>query len=529
MTSRPAVPTEAAPSDSTLQPAPEGRPRGAARIRTLWRLFREERENPEPFYSFLATEAVDDLEDRYGPLRGQRIADLGCGPGYYTNALRAAGATVLAVEGDADEIVAGDGPDDLLRGDATRLPVPDASLDGVFCSNMLEHTPDAGAVAREIARVLRPGGWCYLSWTNWYSPWGGHDMTPYQFLGPRRGPVLYERRHGPPRKNRYGEGLFAVHIGPTLRTVEAIAGLRIDDVEPRYWPWAKAVTRVPGVREVLTWNCVIRMTREDDTVGSAAGAKRGPTDSSTRDPEFDEVLMSVADVEGWMSDGQARRLWDRARALEPGSRIVEIGSFRGRSAIVLGHAAAEQVEVVAIDPHAGNDRGPSEWSGPAEAGQGDHEIFLDNLERAGVAGRVRYVREFSRGALDAVKGPIDMLYVDGSHRPAEAAADIRAWGARVRLGGTLLVHDTFSSAGVTLAVVATLFAGGDFRYVGRVRSMAEYRRENLSLTARLANALRQSAQFPWMARNLLAKFALWRRIGWLTRLLGYDEGDAYPY
>lgn len=507
---------------------PRARLRGAARFRVLWRLFRDEKDNPEPFYSFLAREAVDDLEYRHGPLRDQRIADLGCGPGYYTRALRAVGATVVPVEGDADEIRAGGGPDDLIRGDATRLPVPAASLDGVFCSNMLEHTPDTHAVAHEIARVLRPGGWCYLSWTNWYSPWGGHDMTPYQFLGPRRGPELYERRHGPPRKNRYGEGLFAVHIGPTLRTFGETAGLRIDDVEPRYWPWARAVTRVPGVREVLTWNCVIRMTKEGETVTDGPGAERH-SDDLPRDPEFEEVLASVADVEGWMSDGQARRLWDRARALEPGSRIVEIGSFRGRSTIVLAKASTDEVEVVAIDPHAGNDRGPSQWSGPAEAGQGDHEVFVANLEQAGVAERVRHVREFSRRALDAVDGSIDLLYVDGSHRPTEAAADIRAWGERVRRGGTLLVHDTFSSAGVTLAVVMTLFAGGDFRYVGRVRSMAEYRREDLSLMARVANAGRQIAQLPWMARNLLAKFALWRRIGWLTRLLGYEEGDAYPY
>ncbi len=500
------------------------RRRGMARVRTLWTLFRDERENPGPFYRYLATEAVEDLAWRHGPLRGQRVADLGCGPGYYTDALRAAGATVVAIEGDPEEIGSPrDVPAGVLLGDATRLPVPDQSLDGVFCSNMLEHTPDTAAVAREIARVLRPGGWCYLSWTNWYSPWGGHDMTPYQFLGPRFGPSLYERRHGPPRKNRYGEGLFAVHIGPTLRTFDDTAGLRIDTVEPRYWPWARAVTRVPGVREVLTWNCVIRMTKERE-VGGTDGVGGEAADTG-----FATTLASVADVEGWMSDGQARRLWDRAAAVPPGGRIVEIGSFRGRSAIVLAHAAASDVEVVAVDPHAGNDRGPSEWSGTAEAGQGDHEVFVENLQRAGLTDRVRYLREFSRSALDEVDGPIDLLYVDGSHRPGEAAADILAWGDRVRRGGTMLIHDTFSSAGVTLAVVRTLFFGADFRFVGRERSMAEYRRERLSFAGRIANALRQSAQLPWFAKNLLAKFALWRRIGWLSKLLGHEAGDAYPY
>ena len=43
---------------------------------------------------------------------------------------------------------------------------------------------------------------------------------------------------------------------------------------------------------------------------------------------FNDVLAQVADVEGWMTDDQARRLHDRAGALGAGGRIVEIGSFR---------------------------------------------------------------------------------------------------------------------------------------------------------------------------------------------------------
>ena len=54
---------------------------------------------------------------------------------------------------------------------------------------------------------------------------------------------------------------------------------------------------------------------------------------------FDEVQRAVADVEGWMTPGQARRLWTCARVVPTGGQIVEIGSFRGRSMIVLASAA----------------------------------------------------------------------------------------------------------------------------------------------------------------------------------------------
>ena len=478
---------------SSLREHREARPTGLARVRELWRLFRNEREDPEPFYSWLAEELAADLERRHGSLDGRTLVDLGCGPGYYTTALRARGATVIAIDSDAAEV-----PSGALVADAEALPLPDAVADGVVCSNLLEHTRDAEAVIREIERVLRPGGWAYLSWTNWYSPHGGHEMSPYHLLGPGRGPRLYERLHGPPRKNRYGEGLFPLHIGPTLRYVEGLDGLRVTAAEPRYWPRLRFLMRIPGVREVACWNAVIHVER-----------RSGRSDG----------------VEGWLTDAQAERL--RAAAARS-ARIVEIGSYRGRSTIVLAEGAPPGAEVVAIDPHAGNDRGPRQWEGTAGEGEADHRAFHANLERAGVAERVRHVRRPSQDALGAVDGGVDLLYVDGAHRFAAAADDLRRWGARVAPGGTLLVHDAYSSVGVTLAVGRHLLASGRFRYAGRSGSLAEYRREDLRVRARLASAARQLASLPWFARNLVVKAAIVARLPWLARALGHRSGP-WPY
>jgi len=235
---------------------------GAARVRQLWSLWRNEQTDPEPFYTVLAREAVADLDRRVGPLTGQRIADLGCGPGFYTRAFAAAGADVVPVDNSEDELrLAGEAPEGYVLADAGDLPFADASFDGVFCSNLLEHTPNTPAVLREISRVLKPGGWGYISWTNWYSPWGGHDMSPYHYLGPERGPKAYVRRHGQPRKNPYGDGLWAVHVGPTVALVRADPTLTVERVEPRYWPRLRFIVSVPGLREVATWNCVIRVRK----------------------------------------------------------------------------------------------------------------------------------------------------------------------------------------------------------------------------------------------------------------------------
>ena len=243
---------------------------------------------------------------------------------------------------------------------------------------------------------------------------------------------------------------------------------------------------------------------------------------------FSGTFSSIADVEGWMTEGQARRLWDRAAALSAGDRIVEIGSYQGRSAIVLATAAPEGVEVVAIDPHAGNDRGPQQLEGPAEDGQRDHVAFLANLERNGVRDRVRHVRRPSQDAGSDVEGEIDLLYIDGAHRFAPARNDILAWGARVAEGGTLLIHDSFSSIGVTGALATSLLAGGGYRYVGREGSMAEYRREPLAASARVANAGRQLAELPWFVRNVVIKVLIVAKLGRLTTYLGHRQA-TWPY
>ena len=243
---------------------------------------------------------------------------------------------------------------------------------------------------------------------------------------------------------------------------------------------------------------------------------------------FAEVLRSVDDVDGWMSPDQAKALYEAARSCRKGDQIVEIGSFRGRSTIVLASAAAPGVEIVAIDPHAGNDRGPQEIDGFADQAATDHEIFNANLANAGVGDRVRHVRAMSAGAHDDVVGEIAVLYIDGAHRYAPARQDIVEWGARVRSGGTLLIHDSFSSIGVTAAIGRELMFGRRFRYVGRARSLTIYRADLGGGRSRATNTLRQVAQLPWFARNVALKVLLTLKLGKLLQRLGRPEPD-WPY
>jgi SAM-dependent methyltransferase len=144
------------------------------------------------------------------------------------------------------------------------LPVRDGGADVTFSSNVLEHVPDPMGLIEEMIRVTRPGGLVYLSFCNWYSPWGGHEMSPWHYLGSAYAERRYLRRHRREPKHHRGVNLFAVHIGPTVRALRARPDVTIVTARPRYYPrWCSFLVRVPGLREVATWNLMLIMRRTE--------------------------------------------------------------------------------------------------------------------------------------------------------------------------------------------------------------------------------------------------------------------------
>ena len=245
---------------------------------------------------------------------------------------------------------------------------------------------------------------------------------------------------------------------------------------------------------------------------------------------FGAVWADAEQAEGWLTDAQARRLWTAASALEPPAKIVEIGSYRARSTIVLARAAASGIEVIAIDPYAGNERQPLQSGRNApEESEADYLAFLANLERTGVTGIVRHVRKPSQQALGDVKGDVELVFIDGDHGFRPALEDIVRWGSLVPIGGTMLLHDSFNAVGVTLAQLRTLVLTPRFRYVGRSGSLSEYRRADLGGGERVTNALRQLAQLGYAAQSMAIKAALLVRLRPVARLLGHRSDAPGPF
>lgn len=249
------------PGGAPARPVEAPAPGTFARAVALFRAFRVEQSDPDRFYGLLAADSAAQVGG-YADLRGATLLDVGGGPGYFAAAFRAAGARYVGIDADLGELSARSdpGPGTLL-GSGTALPIATGAVDVCYSSNVLEHVADPERMADEMVRVTRPGGLVFLSYTLWYGPWGGHETAPWHYLGGHFAARRYTRRRGHPPKNVFGRSLFPITAHRMIRwtrTRAAAGAVEVVDVLPRYHPRAvRWVVRVPGVRELVTWNLVL--------------------------------------------------------------------------------------------------------------------------------------------------------------------------------------------------------------------------------------------------------------------------------
>ena len=237
---------------------------GLRRSAELVRLYRNEPTDPVPFYEFLAKDTLEQLSP-FLPVDADSLqfVDIGGGPGYVSEQVRRRGHRCLVVEYNEVELTLHEREaHGAVVGDGQSLPLRSGFADVAHTSNVLEHVPNPEDLLNELRRVLRPGGVGYVSYTPWLSPWGGHETSPWHLLSGEWAAKRYERRHGSPAKNLYGESLFNLPIPRVRRWFRECDGIEILWDGPRYWPpsW-RFVSRVPYVGEVITWNYMVIFRR----------------------------------------------------------------------------------------------------------------------------------------------------------------------------------------------------------------------------------------------------------------------------
>jgi hypothetical protein len=230
---------------------------------------------------------------------------------------------------------------------------------------------------------------------------------------------------------------------------------------------------------------------------------------------FEEAWDRVADVPGWLTRDQARLLWTSCLDAGPRAEVLEVGAHEGRSTVLLGLAAAEvDGRLTTVDPF------DPRWRYGVE---GTEQRMRGRLHDAGLTGRVDVVVASSGDVRRTWTRELDLVYVDGGHDYPTVRDDLR-WAEHLPPGGRLLLHDAFSSVGVTLALLLHVLPGRGLAYEERCGSLAVLVRRPPGPRDRL----RLLEPLPWFARNLFVKVALRARLRPLARLLGHgDTADPY--
>ncbi|WP_445256705.1 class I SAM-dependent methyltransferase [Nocardioides aurantiacus] len=230
-----------------------------------------------------------------------------------------------------------------------------------------------------------------------------------------------------------------------------------------------------------------------------------------------EAAWEIADrIPGWLTEAQARLLWETAEEVPEGGLLLEIGSHQGRSTVVLGALARDRgARVVAVDPFV---------DGRLFGGRPTREKFERHLAGAGLTPTVELLADYSTRARPSWTRQLDHLYIDGKHDYWTLSDDLR-WTRHLRDHGPVLVHDCFSSIGVTLGVLVHVLFSGRLRYERRAGSLALFRVGRPSLRDRA----RILGELPWWVRNVAVKVLLRLRLRPLARVLFGHRGPYDPY
>jgi len=176
-----------------------------------------------------------------------------------------------------------------------------------------------------------------------------------------------------------------------------------------------------------------------------------------------QLVDRISSIEGWTYLDEAWALHEAVRCY-PGCealRVVEIGSWKGRSTIALamGLRSRGSGRVYAIDPHTGS-REHIEAYGSVDTFQ----AFLNNIKTAGVADLVDPIRSTSHEARPRfADDSVNVLFVDGSHEYRDVITDIHDWTPTLLDGSVVAFNDPLMPGVYQALREAVLIAHSPYR------------------------------------------------------------------
>jgi glycosyltransferase involved in cell wall biosynthesis len=240
----------------------------------------------------------------------------------------------------------------------------------------------------------------------------------------------------------------------------------------------------------------IEEAAESRRSASREGGKPRPAPEDTDlDPATTaQILDRMRSVEGWLKDEEAEALIvTTRRALKEHDvpTIVEIGSYCGKSTIVLASAARTanaSARVYAVDPHEGV-VGAEDGLDDVYVAAPTFEQFRRNIADAGLADMIEPIRLHSHEV--PWRSPIAFLFIDGLHGYSSVARDFFHFERHLLDGAYVAFHDCDDTYPGVRTFVEGLAGSGCYEEVNRARSLVVLRKLEAASSMALSLRLRQ--------------------------------------
>lgn len=169
----------------------------------------------------------------------------------------------------------------------------------------------------------------------------------------------------------------------------------------------------------------------------------------------DAVMAAFRDAPGFMPEHEGLALFRAAVSAAPVGPLIEIGSYCGRSTLLLGAAAARAgTHVVTIDHHRGSEEHQPGWAfhdpslmDPDLDALDTLPVFRRVIATSGLEEHVVAVVAPAQVVARYWQHPAGMVFIDGSHTEESAQRDYDSWVPHIAVDGILAIHDVYPDPG----------------------------------------------------------------------------------
>jgi predicted O-methyltransferase YrrM len=210
-------------------------------------------------------------------------------------------------------------------------------------------------------------------------------------------------------------------------------------------------------------------------------------------PQAARLFTLAEQVIGFMPADEGRALYDAAVRYLGDGVGVEIGTYCGRSTVMLGAAAQQTGGVIyTVDHHHGSEEHQPGWEyhdtsmvDPVTGLFDTLPTMRHTLDAAGLDDHVVAVVGKSSVVSKTWRTPLRFLFIDGGHSEAAASADLDGWSPWIEVGGVLVFHDIFPNPD----------DGGQapYRVYRRALDSGDYREVSVTGSMRLLERVRRGA------------------------------------